>query len=199
RPRRHLRLALTAALEAQRSAETTAQRKEISRNNGGASGPRCTHSGLGAPPLFRRGCLVRSVAGRLVDSRLPAFGIRGLLPAQMSRGGHGPACGEQAGTAAEERQGAVRSGPRQLTAVGAAGSTAAAGSIASARARIAASARRCARGCSLLRPVLGTGRRAGCIGVGFLPARFRVRARPGAIGRIVVVGTVAVGAVSVGV
>src|SRR5699024_6347924 len=89
-----------------------------SRNNGGASGPRCTHSGLGAPPLFRRGCLVKSVAGRLVDSRLRAFGIRGLLPAQMSRGGHGPTRGEQAGTAAEERQGAVRSGPRQLTAAG---------------------------------------------------------------------------------
>src|SRR5699024_1430513 len=144
-----------------RNAGATAPRTEISRNNGGASGPRGTRRGLGAAPWFRRGGRVGAVAGRLVGGRRPAVGGRGPLPAPLSRGGHGPACGEQAGTAAEERQGAVRSGPRQLTAVGAAGSTAAAGSIASARARIAASARRCARGCSLLRPVLGTGRRAG--------------------------------------
>jgi hypothetical protein len=65
------------------------QCRELSRNNGGAPGPLCVRSGLGAPPLFRRDCLARSVAGRLVDSRLPAFGVRCLLPAQMSRGGHG--------------------------------------------------------------------------------------------------------------
>src|SRR5699024_1363921 len=83
------------------SAETTVQCRELSRNNGGAPGPLCVRSGLGAPPLFRRDCLARSVAGRLVDSRLPAFGVRCLLPAQMSRGGHGPTGGEKTGTAAE--------------------------------------------------------------------------------------------------
>src|SRR5699024_1115974 len=75
-------------------------------------------SGLGAPPLFRRDCLARSVAGRLVDSRLPAFGVRCLLPAQMSRGGHGPTGGEKTGTAAEVPCALKSSPPRTPSAEG---------------------------------------------------------------------------------
>src|SRR5699024_7291762 len=157
------------------SAETTVQCNKLRPNNGGAPRPLCVRSGLGAPPLFRRGCLVRSVTGRLLDSRLPACGIRCLLPAQLSRGGHGPTGGEQAGTAAEERQGAVRSGPRQLTAVRAAGSTAAA-RAAAARTGIAATTRTAIRAATARTGIRAATARTGITATARAAARARIGA-----------------------